>query len=62
MFYVIEGKMQIEFEDHTVDLKTGDFIIIQKGTRHRPVCKALVKCLLIEKAGTLNKENTGGTY
>lgn len=25
-------------------------------------CISLVKCLLIEKEGTLNKENTGGRY
>ncbi len=62
MFYVIEGTMQIEFEDGLVELFTGDLIIVPKGIRHRPVCKSLVKCLLIETDGTLNKENTGGTY
>lgn len=62
MFYVIEGKMQIEFEDGFADLSEGDFIIIPRGTKHRPVCKFLVKCLLIEKNGTLTKENTGGSY
>jgi quercetin dioxygenase-like cupin family protein len=62
MFYVIDGKMQIELDDGLIDLETGDFIIIPKGTRHRPVCKTLVKCLLIEKCGTLTKDNTGGTY
>lgn len=62
MFYVIEGEFQLEFKDELVDLQTGDFLIVPKGTRHRPVCKSLVKCLLIEVDGTLNKENTGGTY
>lgn len=62
MFYVIEGKMQLEFEDHIVDLNAGELIIVPKGTKHRPVCKSLVKCLLIEKCGTLTKDNTGGTY
>ena len=52
MFYCIEGEFDIEFEDG----------LTPKGTKHRPVCKALVKCLLIEVEGTLNKENTGGTY
>ena len=46
----------------SIYLEAGDFIIIPKGTRHRPVCKTLVKCLLIEKCGTLNKDNPGGTY
>jgi len=62
MFYIIEGCMQIEFENKIIDLKQGDFIIIPKGILHRPVCKNLVKALLIEKKGTLTKDNTGGTY
>ena len=62
MFYCIEGKFDIEFGDGIVHLCEGDFIIVPKGTSHRPVCKGLVKCLLIEKDGTLTKENTGGTY
>ena len=62
MFYCIEGEFDIEFDDETVHLIEGDFIIIPKGISHRPICKSLVKCLLIELDGTLNKENTGGTY
>ena len=62
MFYCIEGEFDIEFEDGLTHLREGDFIIIPKGIKHRPVCKSLVKCLLIETEGTLNKENTGGTY
>ena len=62
MFYCIEGEFDIEFEDGLTHLCEGDFIIVPKGTMHRPVCKSLVKCLLIEAKGTLNKKNTGGTY
>lgn len=62
MFYCIEGEFDIEFEDGLSHLREGDFIIIPKGTKHRPVCKSLVKCLLIETEGTLNSDNTGGTY
>ena len=62
MFYCIEGEFDIEFEDGVTHLCEGDFIIVPKGTRHRPVCKRLVKCLLMEVEGTLNKDNTGGTY
>lgn len=62
MFYCIEGEFDIEFDDGLTHLCEGDFIIIPKGTKHRPVCKSLVKCLLIEVEGTLNKSNTGGTY
>ncbi len=62
MFYCIEGEFDIEFDDGITHLATGDYIIIPKGTKHRPVCKSLVKCLLIEAEGTLNQSNTGGTY
>lgn len=62
MFYCIEGEFDIEFDDGSTHLSAGDLIIIPKGTRHRPVCNGLVKCLLVEVEGTLNKGNTGGTY
>lgn len=62
LFYCIEGEFDIEFDDGITHLKEGDFIIIPKGIRHRPICKVLVKCLLIEIDGTLNKSNTGGTF
>lgn len=62
MFYCIEGEFDIEFDDGFTHLSEGDFIIISNGTRHRPVCKSLVKCLLIEAEGTLDKSNTGRTY
>ena len=62
MFYCIEGEFDIEFDDGLTHLCEGDFIIIPKGTKHRPVCKSVVKCLLIEVEGTLNNSNTGGAY
>jgi len=62
MFVILEGRMQLEFDDGLVKLTPGDFIVVPKGTRHRPVCTAPVKCLLVEKCGTLNDVNSGGTY
>ena len=62
MFYCIEGEFDIEFDDKIVHLCEGDFLIVPKGVSHRPICKELVKCLLIEKCDTLTKANTGGTY
>lgn len=62
LFYCIEGEFDIEFNDGFTHLAAGDLIIIPKGISHRPVCKELVKCLLIEAEGTLDESNTGGTY
>jgi mannose-6-phosphate isomerase-like protein (cupin superfamily) len=43
-------------------VNAGEFVIVPKGTRHRPVVKTLAKFLLIELDGTLNKENSGDLY
>jgi len=47
LFYCIEGEFDIEFDDGIVHLCEGDFIVVPSGMSHRPVCKGLVKCLLI---------------
>ena len=62
LFYCIEGEFDIELDDGLVHLSEDDLIKIPKGIRHRPVCKTLVKCLLIEIDGTLTDDNTGGKY
>jgi len=62
LFYVIEGSFHIEMDNDIIQMNQGDMIIVPKGVRHRPICKALVKCLLMDLENTLNKENTGGSY
>jgi para-nitrobenzyl esterase len=62
LFCVLEGKMQVEFKRGKVDLSKGDILIVPKGVEHRPVVKKAVKCLLVEKKGTLNNDNTGGVF
>ncbi len=62
LFYVIEGEFNLETEEGLIPVKSGEFIIVPKGTRHRPVVTALTKFLMIEMDGTLNKENSGDLY
>ncbi|WP_202621565.1 cupin domain-containing protein [Anaerocolumna sedimenticola] len=62
LFYVIEGSFHLEVEEGLIKVEEGEFIIVPKGTRHRPVVKALTKFLMIELEGTLNKENSGDLY
>ena len=62
VFFIIDGKMKLEFRDNTVELNTGEMCVVPKGIEHRPICTTEVTCLLIEKEGTLTAENTGGTY
>lgn len=62
LFYVIEGEFELETEEGLHKVKAGEFIIVPKGTLHRPVVTSLAKFLMMEFEGTLNKENSGDLY
>jgi mannose-6-phosphate isomerase-like protein (cupin superfamily) len=53
-FMVIEGEMQIEFSDGSVNLKKGDLFVVPKGTEHKPFAENECCILLIEPAGVRN--------
>lgn len=54
MFLVVHGAFRMELRDKTVSLAAGDFIVIPRGTEHRPVADEEVHVMLFEPAGTLN--------
>lgn len=62
LFYVIEGGFHLETNEGLIEVNEGEFIIVPKGIRHRPVVKSLTRFLMIELEGTLNKENSGDLY
>jgi mannose-6-phosphate isomerase-like protein (cupin superfamily) len=62
LFYVIEGSFHLETDEGLIKVDGGEFVIVPKGIRHRPVVKALTKFMMIELEGTLNKENSGALY
>jgi len=54
-FFVLEGRIAIDFRDGTVELGAGEFIAVPKQVEHRPrslTDKPVV--LLFEPASTLN--------
>ena len=53
-FIVIEGKINIEFEDETVELSEGEMIVVPKGKKHRPYADNEAKIMLIEPKGVRN--------
>ena len=61
-FYVIEGSFHLETNDGLIQVNEGEYIIVPKGIRHRPIVKELSRFLMIELEGTLNKENSGDLY
>lgn len=58
LFYVIDGKLFIELKDKTVELNSGEFVVIPKGVLHKPYAPEEVSVLLFEPATTLNTGNT----
>jgi len=60
MFYVLEGKFNMEFRDKTVELNQNEFLVVPKGVEHRPVAHEEVSVMLFEPATTLNTGDTIG--
>ena len=48
LFFIIQGKLTIEFRDKTVHLDTGEMLIIPKGVDHKPIADDEVLVLLFE--------------
>ncbi len=58
MFLVVDGVLTMEFRDKTVEINKNEFIIVPKGTEHRPVAHEEVSLMLFEPAATLNTGDT----
>lgn len=54
MFLVIKGSFKMELRDKTLDIGEREFVIIPRGTEHRPVAETEVHVMLFEPASTLN--------
>ena len=60
VFIVIEGKMSIEFETETIEIKSGEMIVVPKGLVHKPFADEECKVMLVEPRGVLNTGYTKG--
>jgi len=54
LFYVLKGELTIEFRDRKVLIGENEFLIVPKGTEHRPIATEEVSVMLFEPASTLN--------
>ena len=57
VFFVIEGKMNIEFEERIVELNEGEMLVVPKGQKHKPFAKKEAKIMLVEPRGVVNTGN-----
>ncbi|WP_235296281.1 cupin domain-containing protein [Portibacter marinus] len=54
LFYVVRGKLRLEFRDHFIVLQPGEFLIVPRGVEHRPIAEEEVEIMLFEPVATLN--------
>ncbi len=52
-FYVVEGKLLIDFEERTLELAPRQGIVVPKGVKHRPRAPERTLVLMVE-AATVN--------
>lgn len=57
LFLVIEGRLRMDLRDRSVPVEKGEFVVIPRGTEHRPVAEHEVHVLLFEPASTVNTGN-----
>jgi mannose-6-phosphate isomerase-like protein (cupin superfamily) len=54
LFLVHKGRFTMEFRDRSVPVEEGEFIIVPRGTEHRPVAEEEVEVVLFEPVSTVN--------
>ena len=57
LFFVVSGRLRMEFRDRTVAVGPGEMIVVPRGVEHRPVAEVETEIVLFEPAGTLNTGN-----
>lgn len=48
LFYIIKGRLKIDFEDGLRTINAGEMIIIPKGVEHKPIADEEVWIMLFE--------------
>jgi mannose-6-phosphate isomerase-like protein (cupin superfamily) len=52
LFYIVKGRLIIQYEDGAVTLEEGDFHIVPKGVMHNPLAEQECWIALIEPVST----------
>ncbi len=67
LFLVVHGTFRMDYKDAagnetSMELQEGEFVIVPRGTAHRPAASEEVQVMLFEPAGTLNTGNVQDSF
>jgi mannose-6-phosphate isomerase-like protein (cupin superfamily) len=57
MFFVVKGQFRMDFQDKSITISEGEFIIVPRGVEHEPVADEECWVMLFEPTSTLNTGN-----
>jgi mannose-6-phosphate isomerase-like protein (cupin superfamily) len=57
LFFVLNGRLLIQFRDRDVWLDEGEFLIVPRGVEHKPVAPEEVHIMLLEPKTVVNTGN-----
>ena len=60
VFIVIDGELNIEFQDGIVTLSSGEMFVVPKGIKHKPFAKDESTLMVVEPCGVVNTGDVGG--
>ena len=60
-FLVVKGPVTIQLRDGDVELDEGELFVVPRGVEHCPRADEEASVLLIERAGTVNTGDAGGS-
>lgn len=61
MFVVVKGEMRMAFRDRVEIVRAGEFIIVPRGTEHRPGADQECEIMLIEPSSVVNTGDGAAT-
>ncbi|NQU84245.1 MAG: cupin domain-containing protein [Mariniphaga sp.] len=62
LFLVIKGCFKMDYGDRIVHINEGEFIIIPKGVKHRPIADTEAHLLLFEPETVLNTGDVKNSF
>ncbi len=53
-FFVVKGKLRIDFRDGNVTLDEGELLIVPSGVEHKPFAESECHVMVLVREGTVN--------